>query len=79
MEVTVGESDEGGNEEVAPGEAPALAVAAAPEVGGECHGITSAGTTKSSKMSRKVRDCTHLRGTTTVQCWNTISLIKQRV
>jgi hypothetical protein len=53
MEVTVGESDEGGNEEVAAGEAPASAVAAAPEVGGECHGVASAGTTKSSKMSRK--------------------------
>ncbi len=53
MEVTVGESDEGGNEEVAPGEAPASAVAAAPEVAGECHGVTNAGTTKSFKMSRK--------------------------
>ncbi len=79
MEVTVGESNEGGNEEVAAGEAPASAVAAAPEVGGECHGVASAGTTKSSKMSRKVRDCTCLRGTTTVQCWNTISVLMQRV
>ncbi|CAN5961410.1 unnamed protein product [Sphagnum jensenii] len=65
MEVTVGESNEGGNEEVAAGEAPASAVAAAPEVGGECHGVASAGTTKSSKMSRKLgllarkqKDCT---------------------
>jgi signal transduction histidine kinase len=48
MEVTVRESDEGGNEEVA-----ASAAAAAPEAGGECRGVASAGTTKSSKMSRK--------------------------
>ncbi len=53
MEVTVGESDEGGNEEVAAGEAPASAVAGAPELGAQCRGITSAGTAKSSKMSRK--------------------------